>query len=109
MSMTKVPTGGVQQSEVVPSQWATVKIYIWLGYVYIIYTGAKILYWIFLWKKLIKEVDVKTRLGSVEANEVDYSGKPTYLGRQYCWKSQSRLQIHSMCTATTPPVMDSWV
>ena len=55
MSMTEVPTGGVQQSEVVPSQWATVKIYIWLGYVYIIYTGAKILYWIFFVEKINKK------------------------------------------------------
>ena len=30
----------------------------------------------------------------------------TYFGRQYLLKSQSRLQIHSTWTATTPPNMN---
>ena len=109
---------GGSSSRRCPAVWSCtwvgeIVISIFLDFTSIIYTGPK--------KSHIgffagKKVDVKTSLDSrheeillAEANEADYSSKPTYLGRQYCWKSQSRLQIQTMCTATTPPVMDSWV
>ena len=90
MRVTEVPAGCVQKPKVVPSAGLTqYKCDVMLP------TG-----------RLFEDFPSLYSLYLVEKVNVSLF---SYLGRQCFMKSQSRLQIHWMWMATTPPETESWL